>query len=58
MGSLSSMNKNVECLLSVIDLFTKYPCVKPLIDKNAKTVLHGSLWVDQRKEFDNSLMQK
>ena len=56
MGSLSSMNKNVKCLLSVIDLFTKYPCVKPLIDKNAKTVLHGSLWVDQRKEFDNSLM--
>ena len=45
MESLSSNNKNVKYLLYVIDVFTKYTWVKPLKDKNGKTVLnafHGS----------------
>ena len=33
MGSLSSKNKNVEYLLCVIDVFTKYAWVKPLKDR-------------------------
>ena len=33
MGSLSSKNKNVQYLLCVIDVFTKYAWVKPLKDK-------------------------
>ena len=38
MGSLYSKNKNVKCLLYVIDVFTKYVWVKPLKDKKGKTV--------------------
>ena len=33
MGILSSKYQGVKYLLRVIDLFTKYACVKPLIDK-------------------------
>ena len=33
MGSLSSKNKNIRDLLSVINVFTKYAWVKPLKDK-------------------------
>ena len=62
MESLSSKNKNVKYLLCVIDVFTKYACVKPLKDKKSKTVLNAfiekinesnrqpnKLWVDQRR---------
>ena len=41
MGSLSSKNRGVKCLLCVIDIFTKYPWVKGFKDKKAKIVLHG-----------------
>ena len=70
MGSLSSYNWSVEYLVYVIDVFTINGWVKPLRDKKAKTVLHdfneivneskrktNKLWVDQRKEFYNSLVQ-
>ena len=36
MGSLSLKNKNVKYLLCVIDVFTKYACVKPLKDLQKK----------------------
>ena len=71
MGSLSSMNHGVKCLLCVINVFTEYVYVRPLKDKKAKTVLHGfiqlvnefkfkpnKLWADQGKELFNGLMQK
>ena len=71
MGSLSSKNKNVKYLLCVIDVFTKYAWVKPLKDKKGKTVLNAfieivnesnrkpnKLWVDQGREFYNTLMQE
>ena len=71
MGSLSSKNKNVKSLLCVIDVFTKHAWVKPLKDKKGKTVLNvfieivnesnrkpNKLWIDQRKEFYNKLMQE
>ena len=41
MGSLSSKNKNIKYLLCVIDAFNKYAWVKPLKDKNGKTVLNA-----------------
>ena len=41
MGSLSYKNKNFKYLLCVIDVFTKYACVKPLTDKKGKTVFHA-----------------
>ena len=41
MGSLTSKNWGVKYLLCVIDVFTKYVWVKPLKDKNGKTVLNG-----------------
>ena len=60
MKSLSSKNKNVKYLLSVIDVFTKFLWIKHLKDKKGKTVLNGfieiinesnckpnKLWVDQ-----------
>ena len=64
MESLSSKNKNAKYLLCVIDVFTKYACVKPLKYKKSKTVLNAfieivnesnrkpnKLWVDQGKKF-------
>ena len=41
MGSLSSKNKGIKYLLCIIDVFTKYAWVKPLKDKNDKTVLNA-----------------
>ena len=71
MGSLSSKNKNVKCLLCVIVVLTKYAWVKILKDKQGKTVYKAfirmvnesnrkpnKLWVDQRREFYNKLMQE
>ena len=71
MESLSSKNKNVKCLLSVTGAFTKYAWVKPLKDKNGKTVFSAfvkivnesnckpnKLWVDQGKEFYNKHVQE
>ena len=71
MGSLFSKKKNVNYLLCVTDIFTKYACVKSLKDKKGETVLNAfietlneynrkpnKLWVDQRKEFYNKLMQE
>ena len=43
MESLSSNNKNVKYLLCVIDVFIKYAWVKPLKDKQGKTVLNSFL---------------
>ena len=61
---MSYKDKNVKYLLCVVDAFTKYVWVKPLKDKNGKTVLNAfveivnesnckpnELWVDQGKEF-------
>ena len=60
MESLSSENKNVKYFLSVTDFFTKIAWIKPLKDKEGKTVLNAfieivnksycipnKLWVDQ-----------
>ena len=71
MESLSSKNKNIRYFICVIDVFTKYALVKTLKDKKCETVLNGfieivnesnhtpnKLWVDQRGEFYNKLMQK
>ena len=38
MGPLSSFNCGIKYLLCVIDVFTKYAWVKPLMDKK---VVHG-----------------
>ena len=56
---MSYKDKNVKYLLCVVDAFTKYAWVKPLKDKNGKTVLNAfieivnesnckpnELWVD------------
>ena len=43
MKSQFSKNKNVKYLLCAIDVFTKYPWVKPLKDKNCKTVINAFL---------------
>ena len=70
MESLPSKNKNVKYLLCVIDVFTRYPCFKPLKNKKCKTILNAfieivnesnrktnKLWVDL-KFFYNKLIQK
>ena len=70
MRSLFSFNRNVNYLLCVIDVFTKYAWVT-LKDKKTKAVLHDfmemetqskrkpdRLQVDQGKEFCNRFMQK
>ena len=38
LGSLISSNYGAKYLLHLIDVFTKYPCVKALMDKKAKAV--------------------
>ena len=71
MESLSLKNKNVNYLLRAIDVFNKYLWVKPLKDKEGKTVpiafieiINKSnrkpkkLWVDQGREFYYKLMQE
>ena len=71
MESFSSKNKNFKYLLFVIDGFTKYAWVKPLKDKNGKTVLNAfveivnesnrkpnKLWVDQGRQCYSKLMQE
>ena len=68
---LSFENRSVKYLLCVIDVFTEYAWVKLLKDKRDKTILHcfikivvkskykpNKLWVDQGKDFYNSLKQK
>ena len=60
--SLSSKNKNVKYLLSVINVFAKCAQVKPLKDKKGKTILDtfieivnesnrklNKLWFDQKR---------
>ena len=64
MKSLYSKNKNIEYLLCIIDVFTKYAWVKPLKDKKCKTVVNvfieivnesnrkpNKCWVDQGKKL-------
>ena len=71
MGSFSSKNWCVRYLLCVINVSTVYAWVKPLKDKNAKSVLNGfvgiinksncepnKLWVDPGKEYYSSFMKK
>ena len=41
MGSLSFKNKNVKCLLCVIDVFIKCVWFKPLKDKKREKNLYG-----------------
>ena len=45
MSSLVSKNWGIKYLLCVIDVFTKYPWVKPLKDKKPKTVLNGLIQI-------------
>ena len=55
----------------MIDVFTKYACVKPLKDKKGKIVLNAFIekinesyrksnksWVDQQTDFYNKLMSE
>ena len=71
MESLPSRNKNVKYFLCVVDVFTKYAWVKPIKDKKGKTVVNAfietvnefngkpnKLWVDQKREFYNKLMEE
>ena len=41
MESLSSKNKNLKYLLLAINVLTKHALIKPLKDKNGKTVLNA-----------------
>ena len=59
MKSLTSRNKNVEYLLSVIDVFTRYAWLNPYKTKKVLNVFieivsesnrkPNKLWVDQEK---------
>ena len=68
---MPSKNKNVKYLLCIIDVFTKYVCIKHLKDKKGKTILNAfieiandsnrklkKLWVDQGREFYNKYVQE
>ena len=56
MGSLSSFNRGLKCLLCVIDVFIKNVSVKPLKDKKAKTVFPCFIErVNESKRVPNKL---
>ena len=56
MASLYSKNPGVKCLLCMIDIFSKYACIKPLKDKKPKTVLSGFFKiVNESKHKPNKL---
>ena len=61
-GIIASKNRNVKYLLCFLDVFAKYPWVKPLKSKKSKTVPNtfigilnetnckpSKLWADQGK---------
>ena len=50
MGSLS-FHCGVKYLLCVIDVFTKYAWVKPLMDKKAETVFHGFIEIVNESKY-------
>ena len=66
MQTLSKYNKGNKCLLSVIDLFSKYAWVIPTKDKKRTSIVNASqkliskgrkpnkIWVDQVSEFYNN----
>ena len=59
MGSLSFKNRDVKCLLRVIDVFTKYAWVKPLNHKEASTVFNDFVKiVNKSKSKPNTLLIK
>ena len=71
MKSFPSKNKNVKYVLSVLDVLNTYVWVKPLKYKNGKIVVKAfieivnesnrklkKLWIDQGREFYNTLMQE
>ena len=71
MGLLSSSIRCIRYLSCAIDVFIKYTWVKPLKDEKGKTAFkafmkivnefkckRNKLWVDQRGEFKNILLQK
>ena len=54
---MSSFNRGVKYLLSVIDAFTKYACAKSLKEEKVKIVLHGFLKiVNESKRQPNELL--
>ena len=54
---MSSFNPGVKYLLSVIDAFIKYACVKSLKQEKVKIVLHGFLKiVNESKRLPNELL--
>ena len=56
MGSWFSKDRNVQYLLCVIDVFTKYAWVKLLEDKKGKTVLNAFIEiVNESKRKQNRL---
>ena len=72
MQIFSKYNKNFKFLLTVIDLFSRYAWIVPLKNKTGASVRDASqhitetssrrsprkLWVDEGKEFYNSIMKK
>ena len=69
MKKLSKVNNEVNFLLLIIDIFSKYGWIIPLKNKKGKTVAEAlktifeerkpeKLWTDKGKEFDNKDVKK
>ena len=70
MKLISTFNKGIRFLLSVIDIFSKYACVIPLKDKKGITITNNfqnildesnhkpnKIWVEKGSEFHNRSME-
>ena len=64
MQLISKCNKEIRCLLCVIDIFSKYAWLIPLNDKKGVTIVNtfqsilndskrkpNKIWIDKRSEF-------
>ena len=55
MGSISSKNRGVKHLLSVIDVFIKYTWIKALTDQKSNTVLNDFIKIVKEENITINL---
>ena len=71
MQLISKYNKGIKCLLCVIDIFSKYAWVVPLLEKKGITIVNAfqsifndserkpnKIWFDQGSGFYNKFFKK
>ena len=70
MSNIKAQNDNITFILVIVDVFSKFAWLQPLLNKKAETVKSAflkvleqgrklqRLWVDAGSEFQNKLLKK